>query len=220
MPQLLPVRKNRLLTLHLFKSLFFYTDKDAVNDEVREIFRGKAAGPSVPRCSSSNMLARCDELLTKLRSEDPSCSSGKIRKLKRLKNHPARQSVLSKRKRNVPSTKRVVVLNYAGATKDEVIPLRDSDIIIDGYFSSDPFDDESDIRCQIKEMVKKKNRDDFDFTTISSLDMEFVRVANKKVRVPDGTVSFDASGIAKVYPHGAVYVRLTVDFEVSESSLC
>ena len=37
-------------------------------------------------------------------------------------------------------------------------------------------------------MVKKKQRENFDFGRVSVADLEFVKVANKKVCVPDSSV--------------------------------
>ena len=183
----------------------------AMNKEVREMFPTHSSKPSSSSCTpGSNLLARCDDLLQKLRS-DPSNSLA--RRLKRVKKRAPRSG--SKRVRNEdPVTKRLVVLNFPGNEVEEIMPVFENDVLVDGFFTVEHFDDECDVRGAIVELVKKKQRDNHDFRGVTADDMEFVRVVNKKVRVPDGEVSYDAQGLCKVYPHGAVYVRLTKDFEV------
>ena len=39
-----------------------------------------------------------------------------------------------------------------------------------------------------------------------------MKVVNKKVRVPDGYEMFDARTLGGIYKHGALYVRMTLDF--------
>ena len=99
--------------------------------------------------------------------------------------------------------KRVVVLDHLEHT-DEVYSLSDVMVLVDGNIRYQGNDNKIQIRQKIinltqgKEVLREITVDDFDF----------VRVCNKKVRKPDGNVSFDALGVNTVYPTGAIYTRL------------
>jgi len=107
------------------------------------------------------------------------------------------------------------VLNYPGKKVPEVTPVYDHDILVDGFFTIESYDEEHHVRAKIQKMIERKQRYSFDFTSVSITDFDFVRVSNKKARVPDGSVPYDASAIAKVYQHGAIYVRLNKSFKVN-----
>ena len=97
----------------------------------------------------------------------------------------------------------MVVLDHREHT-DEVNSLSDVMVLVDGNIRYQGNDNKIQIRQKIinltqgKEVLREITVDDFDF----------VRVCNKKVRKPDGNVSFDALGVNTVYPTGAIYTRL------------
>ena len=97
-------------------------------------------------------------------------------------------------------TKRIVVLDYPGDDVDEVTSISESDVLVDGFLSIDPEDLEYDIRESIQGMIKKKTREGRDFRPVSRSDFEFIRLSNKKARVPDGTIEMQYDTVTKMYP--------------------
>jgi len=178
-----------LNSLHLFSNCY-PTGEDRVNTEVSSIFQGHSSS-SIPSSSKPpDLLSRCNELLVKLRSDPAHFARKRVRKRS--------VSDSSKRKHDEPVTKRVIVLNYPGKKVPEVTPVYDHDILVDGFFTIESYDEEHHVRAKIQKMIERKQRYSFDFTSVSITDFDFVRVSNKKARVPDGSVPYDASAIAGV----------------------
>ena len=151
-----------------------------------------------------------------------SLRSGSVGAIGRRSKHPKRKTGLRsdppKRKCTPTSTeqqRRVIVINYPGKEVEETTPLHDADIVVDGFIRFSSSADENEIRIQIADIISKKKNPKLDFSTISSADLEFVMVSNKKVRVPDGDVPFDAVSLITAY-RGIVYVRLIKDFKVCQ----
>ncbi len=193
--------------------VFFLSGEGSVNHEVSGLFASKSdkgeASSSTKQATSSNIIDRCDELLRKLKSQPAKSGSTRKRLKKRAALRPPKRQ-----REDRPLTKRIVVLDYPGEHVDEVTPVSESDVLVDGFFGIDPEDLEYDIRGKIQEMIKKKIREGRDFRLVSRTDFEFIRVSNKKARVPDGSIQMQYDTITKMYPSGAVYVRLTKHFEV------
>lgn len=100
-------------------------------------------------------------------------------------------------------SRRLVALEFPGEDVPEVDVFNDDKIIFDGllkYFSNDtgPI-----IRQKITSKLRERKVSDVDLTTCGPQDFEFVKVVNKKIRIPDGEMEFDAQtirGILRVVP--------------------
>ena len=190
--------------------------------EVTSIFSRSRTNP--PRGGSTShtaaLFAEADRLITSLRS-------GNVAAVGRRSKHPKRKTEESngqvpKRKCTPTATeqqRRVVVINYPGKEVEESTPLYDDDVVVDGFIRFLSSADETEVRAAIGDIIRKKKSRKVDFSDVSPDDFEFVMVANKKVRVPDGDVPFDAVSLNKAY-RGIVYVRLTKEFKVSKPLLC
>ena len=165
--------------------------------------------PSGSGAAHKDLLSRADELIKKLQNR----KFGK--RGRRVQVKKGAGTVAPKRRAPEYIQKRLVVLHYLRKEAQEVVSLRCSDILIDGLicFASD---DDDDLRQKIINVVRKKVRPGYNFQGAVQQDFSFVRVSNKKVRALDvgGCWELNATGVAKAFPTGAIYVRLTKDFKV------
>ena len=193
-----------------------------MQNEATSIFSRSRINPPQGGSTSrtASLFAEADRLITSLRS-------GNVAAVGRRSKHPKRkQEACSerapKRKRTPPEQhvqRRVVVINYPGKEVEDTTPLYDDDIVVDSFIRFLSSADEEDVRAEIGDLIRKKKSPKVDFSDVSPADFEFVTVSNKKVRVPDGDVQFDAVSLNKTY-RGIVYVRLTKEFKVSKLLLC
>ena len=75
---------------------------------------------------------------------------------------------------------------------------------------------ETEIRKKIASLIREKKSLFNDYEAIGDNDFAFVRCINRRIRVPDGEMTFDANGIRRVYRSGAIYVQLTKSFSKKE----
>ena len=160
---------------------------------------------------SSSLLAEADRLISSLRKGTTSAVGRRLKHSKRKTD----AHVDPPKRKTTELQRQIIVIQYQGASSEaeETTSLHDKDIVVDGFIRFPSSADEEDIRFEIAEMIRTKKNTKMDFTTISTSDFVFVMVANKKIRVPDGAVPFDAIGLSKAY-RGSVYVRLTKDCKV------
>ena len=78
---------------------------------------------------------------------------------------------------------------------------------------------EDEVREEIASLLSMKKTCINNFEGVSGDDFEFVKCANRRVRVPDGTISFDGETLRSMYKGGSVYVRLTRPFSTCKVSL-
>ena len=67
---------------------------------------------------------------------------------------------------------------------------------------------EEEIRDEFTRLLRRKECDTHHLDLLAPGDFDFVRCANRRVKVIDGDTPFDGSGISQVYKNGAIYVRL------------
>ena len=105
-----------------------FTEENRVDKEVHDVFQGKP-GPSKPTAtpaSSSDLLSRYD--LSRLKSDPSHSYRRRIRKRSTIQH-----SSKMKRKFDENTTKWLIVLQFPGADV-KVMPISDSDVLIDGFF--------------------------------------------------------------------------------------
>ena len=66
----------------------------------------------------------------------------------------------------------------------------------------------AELRQEIVRLVRQKENETHSLDCLMPEDFDFVRCANRRVRIIDGDAPFDGSGITQVYKNGAIYVRL------------
>ena len=100
------------------------------------------------------------------------------------------------------------MIDFQGENLAEVAPFQEYQKLYDGCmrYHSDMSEDE--IRQEIVRLVRKKQTDTHSLHCLMPEDFDFVRCANRRVRVIDSDTPFDGSGISHVYKNGAIYVRL------------
>ncbi len=84
-----------------------------------------------------------------------------------------------------------------------------NDKIFDGCVSFVTSISEDSLRQLISSLVQEKHSLFHNLCDIGPMDFEFVKVANKRVRKPDGHPVFNGSGVKDIYGRGGIYVRLT-----------
>jgi len=84
-----------------------------------------------------------------------------------------------------------VLVDYLGKHASDIVPIREYDKVFDGSirFSSNM---DEEIREEIARVLSRKSSVFHDLSGIKPNDFTFVKCANKKVRVPDGDMPFDA----------------------------
>ena len=65
---------------------------------------------------------------------------------------------------------------------------------------------------KITAKLRERRVSHIDLSKCNYLDFEFVKVANKKIQVPDGNEVFDARTLGAIYKHKALYVRMKKSF--------
>ena len=68
------------------------------------------------------------------------------------------------------------------------------------------------MRSEIVSLVKLKKSMFHAFEELKEKDIQFVKCANRRVRIPDGVVVCDGDGIKTLYRSGSLYVRFTRSF--------
>jgi hypothetical protein len=180
-------------------------DDSQVNKEVQDVFSGHTG--SLAPSMHEDVINRANRLLTTLRSKPLPMS-------------------LPRRKRRRPTAcekhyqRNLVIVDFPGAEAPDVQKLHDWDKVYEGTLSFDTSMSERDIRDEVSRLVSQKQSIINDYRTISGFDFEFVKCVNRKIRVPDGDTQFDGSGLRRVYPSGAVYMRLTKSFTKHTCEVC
>ena len=157
--------------------------------------------------SHEDVITKANRLLTGLRTS-PAAILG--------------QRSRSKKKRRRPSfvekelNKNLVLIEFLGHSPPEVQVLHDYYKLYEGSLSFTMSMTEAEIRKKIASHIREKKSLFNDYEAIGDNDFAFVRCINRKIRVPDGEMTFDANGIRRVYHSGAIYVQLTKSFSKKE----
>ena len=168
---------------------------------MKTLFRSQHPKPSTSASSS-----------TASQSEGPL-----VRADRALKNLRAGQNLRNRRRNYKPYSrttcakevqKGLVLINFQGDNPSEVMPLREYDKLYDGCIRYRADMKEEEIRDEITRLLRRKECDTHHLDLLAPGDFDFVRCANRRVRVIDGDTPFDGSGISQVYKNGAIYVRL------------
>ncbi|CAH3183763.1 unnamed protein product, partial [Porites lobata] len=99
--------------------------------------------------------------------------------------------------------RRLVALEYPGADVPEVDQFKDEMVVFDGLVIYSTVDPENAIRERITAKLRERRVSHIDLSQCDKNDFEFVKVVNKKIRVPDGDEMFDARTLGGIYKHGA-----------------
>ena len=175
------------------------TDEDKVNSEMKQVFPSSSS-QTTP--SHEDVISKANRLLTSLHS-DPSSVSG--RHSKKRKRHRAAVGERGYQKN-------LVMIEFPGNSPPDVQVLHDYDKLYEGSLTFSSSMTEEEIRERIANLVRKKQSLFNNYEAISDDDFEFVRCVNKRVKVPDGEIVYNGSGVRQLFPSGAVYVRLTKSF--------
>lgn len=178
--------------------------KSEVNAETKKLFQGEST--SSVAGDQRSLLARCGQMITDLKADPLSFTE--------------RHTKGKKRKRGTSSWSRqfqrnLVVIDFQGHDQDiqPYCSLRDYEKVYEGAIILYGSMTEDDVRREIVSLVRCKKSLFHSFDDLNEQDIEFVKCANRRVRVPDGNVVCDGNGIKNRYRSGAVYVRLTRSFE-------
>lgn len=176
-----------------------------INRETRSLFQGTASSSS-----SSSVNSDLESTISKA-----------TRLLENIKSNPKRVERYCKKKRKRAGDlsrqfqKNLVVIDFQDTDlPDGLCTLRDYDKIYDGLMTLNTQMTEDDVRCEIVSLLRSKKKSYYKFEQLTEEDIQFVKCANRRVRVPDGDPICDANGIKSLYRSGSVYVRLTRSFSV------
>ena len=114
--------------------------------------------------------------------------------------------------------RRLVAVNFPGTNAPDVCAFKDDFVVFDGLIRFLSNDTEQAMRSKIASKLRQKKASYVDLMTCRSEDFDFVKVANKKIRRPDGNDEFDSRTISGIYKQGAIYVRLNRSFTVFKVS--
>ncbi len=112
--------------------------------------------------------------------------------------------------------RKLLLIDYPGSSPLEVTILHEYDKIFDGCVSFVTSISEDSLRQLISSLVQEKHSLFHNMCDIGPMDFEFVKVANKRVRKPDGHPVFNGSGVKDIYGRGGIYVRLTKCVSISK----
>lgn len=178
----------------------FVLGKKEISSELKRSFgtaQGDQAGPSKVSTDES-LMAKAQRMIGELKSDPLMLTERhkKRRKQTRLSNTWSREF-----------QKNLVVIDYQGSNPSPV--LHDYDKVYEGPVTFFSGMSEEDVREAIASLVKRKKSITHTFIGLGGKDFEFVKCANRHVRVLDGEVTYDGNGIKNMYRSGSVYVRLT-----------
>lgn len=182
-----------------------------MSTEMRGLFHSRAiSGPSqqspVPSTSTAPPDANCVDhshsLLSRAERLCKQIRPGKSIHNRRKSFKPYKRAVGKEVQKNL------VVIDFQGDNPSEVVPLREYEKLYDGCMRYRSDMSETEIREEIVRLVRQKESDTHTLDCLMPEDFNFVRCANRRVRIIDGDTPFDGSGIAQVYKNGAIYVRL------------
>ena len=110
--------------------------------------------------------------------------------------------------------RRLVALDYPGPDAPDIAQFKDDLVVFDGLICFLSSDTEQSLRSKIAAKLRQKKLSFVDLLSCQSEDFDFVKVANKCIRRPDGNNEFDSRTISGIYKQGAIYVRLNRSFSV------
>ena len=150
-----------------------------------------------------NLLNRASRLVNQLRSDPVGVTERHTRRKRK------RSSCTISAEKKIQ--RKLVIIDYPGSSPSEVMVLHEYEKIFDGCITFVPSIPEDDLRELICSLVQEKHKHSLfhNLCDICPMDFEFVRVANKRVRKPDGHPVFNGSGVKDIYGRGSIYVRLT-----------
>lgn len=169
-----------------------------VDTETRRLFQGGST--SSTNLDIQSTISKASKLMEEIKSNP----------LARTERHSR------KRKKGVLSRqfqKNLVVIDFQDTElPDDYFTLRDHDKVFEGPISLNTSMAEDDVRREIVSLVQCKKTTLYTFDQMTEDDIQFVKCANRRIRVPDGNAVYDADGIKALYRSGAIYVRLTRSF--------
>lgn len=179
-------------------------DERQVSKEINMLFPSCSSSSSSGMEGHQDVVMKANRLITCLRSSPASISEHHSKSKKKKK--------LSHIEKDRECSKTLVLIDYPGDPPPEVQVLRDYHKLYEGLLTFSSSMTESQIRISIAGLIREKESIFNDYKAITEDDFSFVRCANRKVRIPDGQITFDASGIRRIYRSGAVYIRLNKSF--------
>lgn len=114
--------------------------------------------------------------------------------------------------------RRLVALDYPGSEVPDVCQYKDELVVFDGLIHFFSNDSGEAVRDKIAAKLQQKKPSFVDLKTCGPDDFDFVKVANKRIRLPDGNEEFDSRTISGIYKQGAIYVRLNRSFTIFQVS--
>ncbi|XP_011406870.1 PREDICTED: uncharacterized protein LOC105314410 [Amphimedon queenslandica] len=174
-----------------------------VNSETKKIFSGASSSSSCSHLSLQSTISKATKLIEELKS-NPSART--VRHTKKRKRGGGGSSQQFQRN--------LIIIDYQDQDEDTISTLRDYEKIYEGAIILNSDMSEDDIRREIVSLLKSKKTMFHVFDGITGEDIQFVKCANRRVRVPDGKYIVDGNGIKAMYRNGAVYVRLTRSFSM------
>ena len=110
--------------------------------------------------------------------------------------------------------RRLVALDDPGPDAPDIAQFKDDMLVFDDLIRFLSSDTEQSLRSKIAAKLRQKKVSFVDLLSYQSEDFDFVKVANKRIRLPDGNDEFDSRTISGIYKQGAIYVRLNRSFSV------
>ena len=169
------------------------------------MFQGESSSSSVGDSSSQSLIAKANKMIAGLRS-DPLARTERHTKHKKRKRGTSRGTWCREFQRNL------VVIEFQGKDVTPYRTLRDYENIYEGVITLNSSMTEEDVRSEIVSLVRCKKSMFHSLNDLAEDDIQFIKCANRRVRVPDGTIVCNGDGIKQLYRSGAVYVRLTRSF--------
>ena len=144
----------------------------------------------------SPIMAHVDRLCRSMNSNTVSLISrknkGNIRR-----SHPTVESKYRKR---------IIIIDYPGNDTSELELFSEYDKLYDGTVMISTAMMEDNVRIEILGVLKKKVSTIFNFSEVKIDDLEFVKYANRKIRVFDSDHSHDGKVLKQLYG-GSVYAH-------------
>lgn len=154
--------------------------------------------------SRSSLVARASRLITQLKSKPGAITERHTKKRKRTK--------LSSYSREF--TRNLIVIDFQGFAPPQNRTLYDFDKVYEGTVTLNCSMSEDEVRTEIVSLVKCKKSDLHEFDDLEENDFQFVKCANRRIRVPDGVINCDGNGVKTLYRSGSIYIRFTRSFSI------
>lgn len=187
-------------------SIIISTGADDINGEASRMFSGtKPATSSCSETTSKSLITRASRLIRELHSDPLSVTE----------RHTRRKRPHTKIKNAREYQRNLVVIDYV-ENPPSVQVLRDYDRVYDGPLRFTSCMSEDEIREEIASLLSMKKDSFHNFEWLCCEDFQFVKCANRRVRVPDGGSDFNGETLKTMFKSGSIYVRLTRSFSTNK----